>query len=65
VQQGDKMSNIVYIATSIDGYIADRNNNQDWLQMVPNPENSDLGFGEFMASVDALVMGCLKRLRPI
>ncbi len=51
------MANIVYIATSIDGYIADRNNKLDWLEMVPNPEHSDLGFTDFMDRVDALVMG--------
>jgi len=51
------VGNIVYIATSIDGYIADRNNKLDWLQMIPNPENSDLGFNEFLAGVDALLMG--------
>lgn len=51
------MANIVYIAASIDGYIADRNGGLDWLNMVPNPENDDLGWGEFMDRVDALVMG--------
>lgn len=51
------MVNIVYVGVSLDGYIADRNGGLDWLQMVPNPDNSDFGFGEFMESVDALVMG--------
>lgn len=51
------MSNIVYIATSLDGFIADKNNNIDWLHEVPNPEGSDFGFADFMARVDALVMG--------
>lgn len=51
------MSNHVYIATSLDGYIADRNEGLDWLMALPNPENSDLGFGEFIDGIDAIVMG--------
>ncbi|KEQ16737.1 dihydrofolate reductase family protein [Endozoicomonas numazuensis] len=51
------MSNFVYIGTSLDGYIADSNGGLDWLQMVPNPHNEDLGMDEFMAGIDALVMG--------
>ncbi len=51
------MSNIVYIATSIDGYIADKDNGLDWLEMVPNPDNLDLGWADFMDRIDALVMG--------
>ncbi len=51
------MTNIVYIATSLDGFIADKNNQVDWLHDIPNPDGSDLGFGEFMARIDALVMG--------
>ncbi|GAM55067.1 dihydrofolate reductase homolog [Vibrio ishigakensis] len=51
------MANIVYIATSLDGYIADKNNDLDWLHQVPNPDGSDFGFAEFMDSIDALVMG--------
>lgn len=35
------MSNIVYIATSLDGYIAGPNNDMDWLHQVPNPDGSD------------------------
>ena len=51
------MANIVYIATSLDGYIADENNGVDWLHEVDNPDNSDLGFSEHMARIDALIMG--------
>lgn len=49
--------NKVYIATSIDGYIADKNGGIDWLHEVENPEGSDLGFMEFMSGVDAIIMG--------
>lgn len=51
------MTNIVYIATSLDGYIAGKNNELDWLQDFPNPDGDDLGFADFMASIDALIMG--------
>ncbi|AJR06727.1 dihydrofolate reductase [Photobacterium gaetbulicola] len=51
------MANIVYIATSLDGYIADKNGNLDWLHSIPNPEGNDFGFHDFMNRVDALVMG--------
>jgi dihydrofolate reductase len=51
------MANIVFIATSLDGYIADKNNNVDWLHAIPNPDNLDMGFMKHMDSIDALVMG--------
>jgi len=51
------MSNIVYIATSLDGYISSPDGKLDWLETVPNPTGDDLGFNEFMARVDAVVMG--------
>ena len=53
------MSNKVYIATSIDGFIAKKNGDINWLMDIPNPEGSDFGFNEFMNSVDAIVMGRL------
>ncbi len=51
------MPNIVYIATSLDGYIAKKDGGIDWLFEIPNSEESDFGFGEFMKSIDAIVMG--------
>jgi dihydrofolate reductase len=51
------LSNIVYIATSLDGYISAPNGGLDWLSFVPNPTEDDLGFSKFMDRVDAIVMG--------
>ncbi|GAA3915784.1 dihydrofolate reductase family protein [Litoribacillus peritrichatus] len=51
------MSNIIYIATSLDGYITDKNGSLDWLFATPNPDNDDFGFNDFMNRIDALVMG--------
>jgi dihydrofolate reductase len=49
--------NTIFIATSIDGRIADRNNNIDWLHDLPNPEGNDMGYNSFIEQVDAIVMG--------
>lgn len=48
----------VYIATSLDGYIARTDGNLDWLP-TPDPSVSgeDYGYEAFMASVDVLLMG--------
>jgi len=51
------MFNAIYVGTSIDGYIADREGKIDFLESVPNPEHDDLGFARFMESVDAQLMG--------
>ena len=52
-----KPKNIVFIAKSIDGYIAGKNGELDWLNAIPNPDNNDMGFYGLMDEVDAIVMG--------
>lgn len=51
------MGNIVYIACSIDGYIADRDGSITFLQSVPMSDEVMGLFTTFMGSVDAIVMG--------
>lgn len=48
----------VYIATSLDGFVARSDHSLDWLTKQPTSEGQgDMGYAAFMASVDGLVMG--------
>ena len=49
--------NIVFIAKSLDGYIAGKDGDLDWLHSIPNPEGVDMGYNRLMEEVDAIVMG--------
>ncbi len=51
------MTNFVFIAASLDGFIAETDGGIDWLVNFPNPDNNDYGFAEFTQKIDALVMG--------
>jgi dihydrofolate reductase len=51
------VSNIAYIATSLDGYISDNDGGLDWLHSIPNPDKLDFGYGDLMNRIDAIVMG--------
>lgn len=46
----------VYIAASLDGYIARPDGALDWLSCVERP-GVDYGYASFMASVDTLIIG--------
>jgi len=51
----------VYIATSVDGYIATPDGDVDWLHTAGNLQaemgSEDMGFQSFMDSVDCMIMG--------
>lgn len=52
----------VFIATSVDAYIADKNGGVDWLHTAGDPNadmgnNADMGFARYLSSVDCMVMG--------
>ncbi len=49
--------NIVFIAQSLDGFIAGKNGEIDWLNSIPNPEQEDMGYKNLMEEIDALIMG--------
>ncbi|MCL6274929.1 dihydrofolate reductase family protein [Muricauda sp. 2012CJ35-5] len=49
--------NIIFIARSLDGFIAGKNGELDWLESIPNPENVEMGFSDLMQEIDAIVMG--------
>lgn len=48
---------ILYIATSIDGYIATPDGGIEWLNEIPNPNKTDHGYNTLLDSIDAVLMG--------
>lgn len=46
---------ILYIAASLDGRIAESDGGLEWLTEFPNPEKTDYGYKDLLASVDTLL----------
>ncbi len=55
--KGKFMACFVFIAVSLDGYIAKKDGSIDWLNEIPNPDGNDYGYSEFMKKIDAVIMG--------
>ena len=47
---------ILYIAMSLDGYIADENGGVSWLESAAEP-NGDGGYAAFLERIDTVILG--------
>lgn len=48
---------VLYIACSIDGFIAKPDGNLDWLNTFPNPDNIDYGYSDLLKRTSCIIMG--------
>ena len=48
---------ILYIAMSLDGYIARKNGDVDWLEGDGSEPDADIGYDEFYGTIDTVIMG--------
>ncbi len=48
---------VLYIATSLDGFIARPDGRIDWLTSVPNPQTGDYGYAALLESIGTVIMG--------
>ena len=47
----------LYIAQSLDGFIASEDGSIDFLNSIPNPNKEDYGYHQFLEGIDVIVMG--------
>ena len=47
----------LYIAVSLDGYIATPDGGIEWLNEIPNPTHEDYGYNTLLESIDTILMG--------
>ena len=47
----------LYIAQSLDGFIASEDGSIDFLNSIPNPNQEDYGYHQFLEGIDVIVMG--------
>ena len=57
-QKRSEVEIYIFLAISLDGFIARKNGEIDWLEKFNSDDpNEDYGFGEFCKRMDCLVMG--------
>lgn len=52
-----KVEVTVFMATSLDGYIARKDGDIAWLHEIPAPEGEDYGYQALVERIDAIVLG--------
>ena len=57
IEHGQMKKMKLYIAMSLDGYIARKDGSIDWLESFPNPNKIDYGYAAFYETIDTVIMG--------